>query len=65
LVAHTEGGMESEGVWEQGAEDNILAYEVKVTGDKEKKHSEELNVLYSLLNIVLVIKSRRMRWVGL
>jgi len=27
-------------------------------------HNEELNDLYSLPNIVRVIKSRRMRWVG-
>jgi len=29
-----------------------------------KLHNEELNDLYSLPNIVQVIKSRRMRWVG-
>jgi hypothetical protein len=27
-------------------------------------HNEELNDLYSLLNIVRVVKSRRMRWAG-
>ena len=27
-------------------------------------HNEELNDLYSLPNIVRVIKSRRMRWAG-
>jgi hypothetical protein len=27
-------------------------------------HNEELNDLYSLSNIVLVVKSRRMRWEG-
>jgi hypothetical protein len=30
----------------------------------EKVHNEELNDLYSLPNIVQVVKSRRMRWVG-
>ena len=29
-----------------------------------KLHNEELNDLYSSLNIVWVIKSRRMRWAG-
>jgi hypothetical protein len=29
-----------------------------------KLHNEELNDLYSLPNIVWVVKSRRMRWVG-
>ena len=30
----------------------------------ELQHNEELNELYSSHNIVLVIKSRRMRWAG-
>jgi hypothetical protein len=30
----------------------------------EKLHNEELNDLYSLPNIVWVVKSRRMRWAG-
>jgi hypothetical protein len=29
-----------------------------------KLHNDELHSLYSSLNIVRVIKSRRMRWVG-
>ena len=34
----------------------------KVTGEWRKLHNEELSDLYSLLNIVRVVKSRRMRW---
>jgi hypothetical protein len=34
----------------------------EVTGECRKLHSEELNDLYSLPNIVRVVKSRRMRW---
>jgi len=36
----------------------------EVTGELRKLHNEELNVLYSLPNIVRVVKSRRMRWAG-
>ena len=33
-----------------------------MTGEWRKLHKEELNDLYSLPNIVRVVKSRRMRW---
>ena len=34
----------------------------EVTGEWSKLHNKELNDLYSLPNIVRVVKSRRMRW---
>jgi hypothetical protein len=36
----------------------------EVTDAGRKPHNEELNDLYSLPNIVRVVKSRRMRWAG-
>ena len=36
----------------------------EVAGDWRKLHNEELSDLYSLPNIVRVVKSRRMRWAG-
>jgi hypothetical protein len=36
----------------------------KVTVEWRKLHNEELNDLYSSLNTVFVIKSRKIRWAG-
>ena len=36
----------------------------EVIGEWRKLHNEELRGLYSLPNIVRVVKSRRMRWAG-
>ena len=35
-----------------------------MTEEWRKLHNEEMNDLYSLLNIVRVVKSRRMSWAG-
>jgi len=36
----------------------------EVTWEWRKLHNEEISDLYSVPNIVRVVKSRRMRWVG-
>jgi hypothetical protein len=36
----------------------------EVTGEWRKLHNEELSDLYSLPNIMRVVKSKRMRWEG-
>jgi hypothetical protein len=36
----------------------------EVTGDWRNLHNEELHNLYSLPNIIRMIKSKRMRWAG-
>jgi hypothetical protein len=36
----------------------------EVTGEWRKLHNEELSNLYSLPNILRVVKARRMRWGG-
>ena len=64
LVADIEGGKEAEGVWEQVLRRIFGPRKDEVTGELRRLHNEELNDLYSSPNIVRVIKSRRMRWVG-
>jgi hypothetical protein len=36
----------------------------EMIGGQRKLHNEELHNLYSLLNIIEMIKARRMRWTG-
>jgi hypothetical protein len=36
----------------------------EVIGGWRKLHNQELNSLYSSLNIIMMIKSRRVKWVG-
>jgi hypothetical protein len=36
----------------------------EVTGEWRKVHNEELHDLYSLPSIIIIIKSRKIRWAG-
>jgi len=51
-------------VFKNGVLRGIFGPWMAVRGEWRKLHNEELNDLYSSPNIVLVIKSRRMRWAG-
>jgi hypothetical protein len=54
----------SEGVWEQGGEKIFGTKSGEVIGGWRKLYNEELHNLYSSLNIIKVIRSRKLRWVG-
>jgi len=63
LVSHIEVGTQVEG--ENRALRRIFRPKRdEVTGEWRKLHNKELNDLYCSRNIVLVYKSKRMRWAG-
>jgi hypothetical protein len=55
LVSHFEGRTQTEGLFRPKREED---------GWWRKLYNDEVHSLYSSLNIVRVIKSRRMRWAG-
>jgi hypothetical protein len=52
------------GVFEKRVLRNIFGPQREEEGSYRILHNDELHCLYSSLNIVRVIKSRRMRWAG-
>jgi hypothetical protein len=61
LVSHFGGGTWTEGFFENRVLRNIFGPKRKEDRSLGKLHNDELHSLYSSLNIVRVIKSRRMR----
>jgi hypothetical protein len=64
-VSHTSREEDGLRIFENGAEEDILGAKERVIGALSKSHVEELHDLYASPNIVQVIKSRRVRWIGL
>jgi hypothetical protein len=55
-------GTQTEGVGEQGSEEDIWPKRDEVMGGSRKLHNEELHDLYSSPSIIRIMKSGRMRW---
>jgi hypothetical protein len=51
-------------VFENSVLGKIFGPKREVDGPWRKLHNDELHSLYSSMNVVMVIKSRRMRWAG-
>jgi hypothetical protein len=62
LVSHFERGTDR--VFENRVWRRIFGPKREEDGSWRKLHNDELHSLYSSPNIVRIIKSRRMRWVG-
>lgn len=60
MVSHIEGRTQIEGIWEHAAEKNVWTQDV--IWDWRKVYNDKPHNLYSLLNIIRMIKPRRMRW---
>jgi hypothetical protein len=62
LVCHIKGTAQTEGVWEQGAEEIIASERDEVREEWEKVHSRKFHNMCQFPNIIRQIKSRGMSW---
>ena len=63
MVSYIKGGMQAKGIWKQILR-RIFGPKRDENGEWRRLHNEELHSLYRSPNIVRVIKSRRLTWVG-
>ena len=64
MVSYIKGGRQSKGIRKQDPEANIWAKRDE-NAEWRRFHNGGLHSLYRSLNIVKLIKSRRLRWAGL
>jgi hypothetical protein len=63
LVSDIKGGTQTEGVWEQGAEENVWTEVRRETGEICTMRSF-ITCIHRQVHVIRMIKARRMKWTG-